>query len=293
MDITQLRSFLAVAKHGSFTRAAEELHLSQPTVSGQIKALEVDLGVLLFERNATGVVPTATGTELLPRAERILAEVRGFVANGKALGGQVSGRIRLGTVVDPKLLRLGLLLNDMRTTYPNIEIETYHGLSGWVMDNVRRGELDFGFFVGPVLHSDIVGTLLTTITYRIVAPAAWAEQVQSAGWNEIAAMPWVWGTSLSANPKMALEMLREHGATEPKKVTISDREATLLNLVTSGVGVALMRESLALPLADAKEIVIWEHGSKQADLSFIHLAERQSDPAILAATNTVRKIWSL
>ena len=292
MDITQLRSFLAVARHASFTRAAEELHLSQPTISGQIKALEVDLGVVLFERTATGAVPTAAGRELLPRAESILGEVRQFLAHGRALGGKVSGRIRLGTVVDAKLLRLGTLLSEMRSAYPNIEVETYHGVSGWVIDNVRRGELDFGFFVGPIPHSDITATFLTKIRYRIVAPIAWASKLQSAGWNEIASMPWVWGNSLSANPRMALELLRANGAAEPKNVTIADREPTLINLVTSGVGLALMRESLALPLARARELVVWKHGATDADLSFIHLTSRSSDPAVLAASNTIRKVWA-
>lgn len=291
MELSQLRAFVAVAKHRNFTRAAEELHLSQPTVSGQIKALEEELGLSLFERKAGGVQPAACAAELLKRAEKILAEIRAFGAHAKDLAGQAARKIRLGVIGDAKFLRLGNLLSNMRSDHPHIEIEAHHGLSGWVMNGVRGGQLDCGFFIGRVVHPEVVAIRLTTITYRIVAPVAWAQQVRNAGWKEIAAMPWVWAPELGSYPQIASEMFREHGV-EPAKTTIADRESTIVDLAISGVGLALLRESLALAVVESRELVLWENGSKQADLSFIHLAERQGDPAIVAATDTIRKLWA-
>jgi DNA-binding transcriptional LysR family regulator len=291
MEIYQLRAFVTAARHGNFTRAAKELHLSQPTVSGQIKALEENLSVVLFERKASGVALTKCGADLLPRAEKILTDILRFVAHAKGQGQQVLRKIRLGTVIDAKFLRLGNLLSQMRAEHPNIEIEAHHGLSGWVMNSIRKGELDCGFFVGPIPHADIAGPRLTTMTYRIVAPSAWADQVKTAGWKEIAAMPWVWAPELGSYPQIATEIFHEHGL-EPMKVAIADRESTIINLVTSGVGLALLRDSVAHAVAETKELVIWENGSRQANLSFIHLASSHNDPAILATTNTVRTVWA-
>src|SRR5260370_20757109 len=73
MELYQLRSFTAVAELGHLTRAAEKLHVSQPAMSAQIKALEDELGVALFERVPTGMILTAAGRPLLPQAAKVLA----------------------------------------------------------------------------------------------------------------------------------------------------------------------------------------------------------------------------
>ena len=73
MELYQLRSFAAVAEAGHLTRAAEKLHISQPALSAQIKALEDELGVALFDRTSSGMVLTASGQRLLAEAEKVLA----------------------------------------------------------------------------------------------------------------------------------------------------------------------------------------------------------------------------
>ena len=80
MELYQLRSFLAVAELGHLTRAAERLHVSQPALSAQIKALEDELSVVLFERGAAGMTLTAAGRQLLPEAERVVAAAFGGCA---------------------------------------------------------------------------------------------------------------------------------------------------------------------------------------------------------------------
>ncbi|HET9763875.1 MAG TPA: LysR family transcriptional regulator, partial [Casimicrobiaceae bacterium] len=72
MELSQLRAFVEIAKAGQLTRAAERLHLSQPALSGQLKALEEGLGISLFERTSTGMTLTPGGRSLLAEAERIL-----------------------------------------------------------------------------------------------------------------------------------------------------------------------------------------------------------------------------
>ena len=291
MELYQLRAFVAIAKHGNFTCAAAELHLSQPTISGQIKALEESLGMVLFERKAVGVSLTSGGMELHVRAERILGEVRDFVSHADRLTGRGSPKIRIGVSGDAKSYRVGKLLEVARAQHPELEIEVRNGLSGWIMNAVRQDELDCGYFVGPIEHQDVVSTVLDILTYRIVAPAAWSEQLAHAGWPEIGAMPWVLTPELAAPRRIAMRMFREHGI-QPTKVTIVDRESTVAHLVSSGVGLALLREKLARETVLAEEIVLWENGSTLADLSFICLERRKDDPMIAATARIVHDIWS-
>ena len=89
MELYQLSSFAAVAELGHLTRAAERLHVSQPALSAQIKALEDELSVALFERGAGGMSLTAAGRALLPEAERVIAAAQRL--RSQALG--AAGRI--------------------------------------------------------------------------------------------------------------------------------------------------------------------------------------------------------
>src|SRR5258708_26585596 len=107
MEFNRLRSFVVVAETGHLTRAAEKLHISQPALSAQIRALEDELDLTLFDRTSTGRTLTAAGERLLAGADRILAEAQAFQAEAQALKGGISGRARLGTLSDPEFIRLG------------------------------------------------------------------------------------------------------------------------------------------------------------------------------------------
>src|ERR1700720_3263893 len=107
MELYQLRSFAAVAEAGHLTRAAQKLHISQPALSAQIKALEDELGLTLFERTSTGMTLTAAGKRLLAEADKIPAASQTFEAEARALTGGVAGKARVGTLSDPEFIRLG------------------------------------------------------------------------------------------------------------------------------------------------------------------------------------------
>ena len=106
MELYQLRGFVAVAESGHLTRAAERLHLSQPALSAQIKALEDELGVQLFERGPAGMSLTAAGKRLLPEATQLLADAASLHGKARAMEGTVAGRVRVGTLSYPEFIRL-------------------------------------------------------------------------------------------------------------------------------------------------------------------------------------------
>ena len=107
MDITQLRAFITIAHTGNLTRAAQQLHLTQPAVSLQIKSLQRSLNLQLFIRTATGMILTDDGTKLLPLAQRILEAMAELRQSAQSLHSTLSGALAIGTILDPEFIRLG------------------------------------------------------------------------------------------------------------------------------------------------------------------------------------------
>ena len=98
MEIYQLRAFVTVAQLGHLTRAAEILHVTQPAVTGQIKALEEELGLALFDRKPGRITLTKAGERLMPEAQQVLASAGALLGKAKELKGDVSGVIVVGTL---------------------------------------------------------------------------------------------------------------------------------------------------------------------------------------------------
>ncbi len=181
MELYQLRSFAAVAEAGHLTRAAEQLHVSQPAVSAQIKALEDELGVALFDRVSSGMVLTSAGRRLLPEARKVMSAAQTLRIRARGLAHAVAGRVRVGSVSDPEFTRVGDFLANALDAHPLLEIEVHHEVSGTAFAKVREGTLDASFYYCSLVHADIVGIPLVEFAYRIVAPAAWRDAIVTAG----------------------------------------------------------------------------------------------------------------
>ncbi len=292
MELYQLRSFAAIAETGQLTRAAEKLHVSQPAVSAQLKALEEELEFALFERTPNGMVLTAAGKRLLADADKVLAAAQNLQNHARALKGEVAGKARIGTLSDPEFIRVGDFIGMATTRHPLLELELHQGVTGEVLERVRDGLLDASFYYGDLKFPSIAGIALREIVYRVAAPAAWCERLQGADWNEIASQPWIIPPLISTHNELAYALLRKHGV-EPARVVEADQEAVVDSLVTSGVGIALMREDVALQKEAAGEICLWGDIRMPTTLWFIYLREREEDPALRALLEVEKEIWGL
>jgi DNA-binding transcriptional LysR family regulator len=292
VELYQLRSFTVVAEVGNLTRAADRLHISQPALSAQIKALEDELGVALFERSSSGMVLTAGGHRLLPEAEKVLAAAQALQAQARALKGELAGRARIGTVSDPEFIRVGELLNVAMERYPLLQIELHQAVSGEAYEQVKSGELDASFYFGTLAHPAVAGLQLGETAYRVVAPAQWCDRLAQADWAELAAMPWIMTPSISTHNQLVTELFRGRAAA-PAQVVVADQEAVIATLVVSGVGVALMREDLAREKQAAGEVCLWRDARGATPLWLIYPAERASDPVIAALLDVLREIWGV
>jgi len=298
MDLTLLRAFATVAREGNLTRAAAQLHLTQPAVSLQIKNLQTALGVTLFTRTSHGLALTRDGQALLPHAERALAAASDVERAAATLRQEVRGRLRIGTILDPAFLRLGGFLKPLVETYPRVETALRHGMSGWVADEVRSGELDVGYYIGQPAEEGMPDGLmhaatLTRFQYRVLAPAGWKERIGPApDWRSLASLPWIWTPPQSAHHRLLSRRFAAAGAS-PSKVAEVDQETSMLDLVKSGVGLTLARDAIAIAEAHAHALTIVEGVTVPTELTFIALAARMGEPAIAAAFRLVETQWSV
>ena len=145
MDVRQLRCVEAVARHRHFTRAAEELHVAQSALSHQVRRLEQELGIALFERTSRRVTPTEAGLALAARARRVLAEVDGARGEIDQLRGALRGRIWIGALLRAGEIDVPGLLADFSRRHPGIEVGLREGLAGDMLAYLAQDELDAAF----------------------------------------------------------------------------------------------------------------------------------------------------
>lgn len=292
MELYQLRSFVAIAEVGHLTRASEKLHVSQPAVSGQIKALEDELAVTLFERTPSGMQLTFAGQRLLADAEKVLAAAQVLRNQAKALKGEVAGRISVGTLSDPDFIRIGEFLGAIVERHPLLQVELHHEISGAAFAKVRDGELDASFYFGALAHPDMDGLRLRGVVYRVAAPAAWEKRVVNGDRGAIAALPWIITPPISTHHQLVRALFDKQDI-EPTRVVEADQEFVIANLVASGVGLSLIREELALEKEAAGEVCLWRDVRLETDLWFVYRVGRENDPVIRAILNVLTDTWKL
>jgi len=289
MDIIQLRAFVTVAYEGNLTRAAERLHVTQPAVSLQIKSLQTALNLMLFSRNASGMALTDDGAKLLPYAERVLASFNEFRQGADSLHTTLSGSLAIGTILDPEFTRLGVFLKRLVETYPQLSTELRHGMSGWVAQEIKAGALDVGFYLG-MPGKEFHSQTLTSFTYNVVAPQGWKARVTGKDWPTLAKLPWIWTPAESIHHRLLTKIFSQYRLT-PNKVALVDQEPSMLDLVKSGVGLSLIRESIALREAHAHGLVIADQVTLTSELSFICLAKRKNEAVVEAVFALLAALW--
>ncbi len=235
-----LRTFLAVYRHRSFTRAAEERLLTQPAVSRQVKQLQKRLGVPLFEKLGKTVLPTDAGrvlaaqaAELLGQMERVAEAVRGF-------GDAEHGRLRIGASTTPGCYLLPPILGRFHVEHPSVELGLVIDNSLAIEQRIVRNELDIGF----------VGAHLTSAALRIERIAE-DEIVSFCGKShalsgrrriDTAALHdqmWVVREKGSATRQLFERRLRRMGVKLTRTIELSSPEG-IKALVAAGVGLSFM-----------------------------------------------------
>jgi DNA-binding transcriptional LysR family regulator len=149
MDFPSLKAFVAVADHGSFSRAGEFLFMTQPAISKRIAALEDDLGVALFDRLGRSIQLTEAGLKFLTSARRILADIEVSREEVLSLGAQVSGKLRLATSHHVGIHRLPPILRAFTQAYPEVELDLLFMDSELACNEVLNGHIELAVVTLP------------------------------------------------------------------------------------------------------------------------------------------------
>jgi DNA-binding transcriptional LysR family regulator len=303
LDLRTLKAFVTVAREGNVTRAAEQLHLTQPAISLQLKRLAQDTGVTLFRRTSTGLELTRDGALLAAKAEQVLASLVDFGQTARHLTTQLRGKLRIGTIIDPEFTRLGAFLKALVENGPGIETELRHGMSGEVPEMLKRDELDAGFFLGDIKDFDAgAGAAvegqeqlfhvkeLARLTYRVVGPPSLGGVIRGQDWTSLATLPWIGTPHASVHNRLLTRLFAKLGVRQNVVASV-DQEASMLAMVRTGVGLSLCRESIALHEQQANGLVIADRVKVETALSFVCLNARALDPSIVHAFDAINRVW--
>ncbi len=168
--LQQLRYLVAIAETLHFRRAAEMSHVTQPTLSGQLRELEEKLGVQLVERSRAKVILTPVGKEIATRARTVLRDVRDIVELAKHGQNLLGGTIRVGVLQSLGPYLLPHILPELHQSYPDLKLYVREGMPQSLIDGVDDGSLDLLFFPLPVKGADLQSVRLFREPLWIVAP---------------------------------------------------------------------------------------------------------------------------
>ena len=256
MNLEQLRGFVEVARVGHFTRASETLHLAQPSLSRQISTLERELGTRLLHRARGHISLTPAGEALLPRAQRILAEVEAIGEEIDELAGLRRGRVRLGA---PPTLCVSLVAEAISTfhrAHPGVDLHLAEGGSRSLVDRLAVGDLDIALITASdarpphgvtlsrvaLLEEELV--VVTSSADPLVRPGS------SIGMAELAGLPLI-ALDRSYDLRATTDAAFRAAGLAPDPVLEGPEMDAVLRFVERGLGVAVVP---AMVLTDRPEL---------------------------------------
>ncbi len=286
MEIHQLKTFVAVAREGSITRASERLHLSQPAVSAHIKAIEETLGLTLFERTPRGMSLTSDGQRLFAKAEQTLAAHRELIDEATRIKGRLTGKLRLGTASNSSTAALGRLLTSLSERYPEVEVALQHLPSLELLHGIRNGSLDAGFYnEARQPGAELMTIEVSRFDIYLVAPPGLVAPSSPLDWDALAQLSWICPTSSSCCGQAAENLFNLHQI-RPKRIISVDRENVTRTLVAGGVGLGLLHADTAEEARANGEVELVCEAQAAVRVLFAHLAGRVQDP-LLGAVRSI------
>jgi DNA-binding transcriptional LysR family regulator len=276
VELTDLRIFLAVARTGAITKAAQELHTVQSNVSVRVHALEKELGVAVFRRHARGVTLTRSGEQLRSYAERIvaLADEAGNLAGDDA---EPAGALSLGALEITAGLRLPDVLHAFVEQYPKVDLSLATNTSDELTRAVLDATLDGAFVAGPVTHPGLAA--VPAFTERLVLVTSAREStVEDALHKQPAPRALVFRTGCAFRARLE-RLLTDRGVVAVRLMEFGTLEG-ILGCVATGMGFTLLPADVVAVSNSARRLRTHEVPDAVLETMFVHRDEPTAPPAL-------------
>ena len=272
MELHQLRYVIAVAAHGSFTKAAERLYLAQPSLSVQIRKLEQELGTPLFERLGRRVRMTAAGEAFLPHAHRAVFEAEEARERVAEVRGLARGRVVLGVLPSVGARLLPTVLAQFTSEHPQVEVRLLEqNVSGEFERLVHDGQLDLAVIRMPKQRADLRGQrLVREPLLALMPPGHPRADGPDIDLSELAGEPFV-GMQPGYGLRDLMDQSCRAAGFSPRVVVETTQLSIVHGMVQAGIGVSLLprlavgNEVVARSLRDrsaCRELgVVWRSGA--------------------------------
>jgi len=286
VTLRQMRVFAAIARHGSFTRAARELHLTQPAVSQQMKLLEAEAGLPLFEHVGRGLHLTAGGEELLKYAAQVTELLREAGESLAALRGLKRGLLKLGAVSTAKYFAPSLL-STFAPAYPEVTIKFTVGNRKEIVRQLAENEVDLVIMGRPPRELLTIAEPFAKHPLVVIAapghPLAMRRRIQL---KQLSAENFVIREEGSGTRASMEHVFREHGVHFRASMEVDSNE-TIKQAVMAGMGLSFISmHTVSLELATGKLAVLSVSGLPLIrDWYVIHLREKRLSPMATAFRN--------
>jgi len=292
MEIYQLRTFVAVAREGSITRAAEEIPLSQPAVSAHIKAMEETLGLILFERTSRGMRLTRAGQQLLDKAEQTLAAHKALLQEAVQIKGQLSGKIRLGACGSASADALSQLILELSTQYPNVDVTVHHSASQDILNGIRQNTLDAGFYnEAHAPAEDLTALEISRFYIYLVAPPGLVDRTAPLDWQALAELPWICPDSQACCGQAAEDLFLRYNIRPKHRISI-DREPITRALIAKGTGLGFLHSDTAQDAALCGDVDVLYEMQRPTRVLFASLTNRAQEPLLKAMTAIIEGLYA-
>ncbi|MFN0072637.1 MAG: LysR family transcriptional regulator [Chloroflexota bacterium] len=240
MELHQLRYFIAVAEKGHFTRAADALHIAQPSVSQQIQKLEAELGARLFHRMKRGVTLTEAGETLLPWARRIVGDIAAARTEVEELASLQRGHVAIGATPSVATRFLPSVIAGFHARYPGISFTLREAGSQPLLSWLVQGELDVALLILPVRHPAIQTEHLFEESIMVGVPDNHPLAAQlSITIRDLRQEPFVMFRDGYELRDVTMEACHQAGF-DPRVALEGGEMDSVLRLVSAGLGIALL-----------------------------------------------------
>jgi len=237
MDLYQIRYFLSISETGNFTKAAERLFVSQPSLSAGIKKLEQELGVILFERGGRKVLLTKEGQFFLEKAQNILREYQDALHTLK--GFREKPTITIGTLHTIRGYNLARLIGDFQKEHPNVLIKLYNGHLEELQDWLETGKIDLAITSLDRGDKDKSSQKLFQQQFRLAVPVNHVfSKRQSVTLLDLDRQPYI--ERIHCEIWRAYPDLFDEAGIKPQTVYWANNEEWVISLIQVGLGISIM-----------------------------------------------------